>query len=103
MSINFTAFTHTGCALCEIVQVSPEVITKKGLLPMIEINLDLVDSEVRFQPQVSFHAIVVGIAVREPCDVTTVAPPHPEVFHAKDSCHTVVPAKFKYCDECVSF
>lgn len=36
----------------EPAQVSPEVIAKKGLLPMIEINLDLVDDEVRFQPQV---------------------------------------------------
>lgn len=29
------------------------MIAKKGLLPVIEINLDLVDNEVRFQPQVS--------------------------------------------------
>lgn len=32
--------------------MSPEVIAKKGLLPVIEINLDLVGNEVRFQPQV---------------------------------------------------
>lgn len=36
-----------------VAQVSPEVIAKKGLLPVIEVNLDLVDNQVRFQPQVS--------------------------------------------------
>lgn len=43
---------YTACTFSGFLQVSPEAITKKGLLPVIEINLDLVDNEVRFQPQV---------------------------------------------------
>lgn len=44
---------------CQPVQVGPEVIAKKGLLPMIEVNLDLVDNQIRFQPQVSkLHHVV---------------------------------------------
>eukprot|EP00903_Cladosiphon_okamuranus_P006208 g6103.t2 len=42
-------------------QVSPDVIAKKGLLPVIEINLDLVDNEVRFQPQIGFASNGKGI------------------------------------------
>ncbi|CAN0161161.1 unnamed protein product [Scytosiphon promiscuus] len=51
------------CASLEYLldQVSPEVIAKKGLLPVIEINLDLVDSEVRFQPQIGFASNGKGI------------------------------------------
>lgn len=43
------------------VQVGPEVIAKKGLLPMIEVNLDLVDNQIRFQPQVSESHRVVSL------------------------------------------
>lgn len=46
---------------CKPFQVSPEAIAKKGLLPVIEINLDLVGNEVRFQPQVCNQPRKVGI------------------------------------------
>ncbi|CAM9107555.1 unnamed protein product [Discosporangium mesarthrocarpum] len=51
------------CASLEYLldQVDPDVIAKKGLLPMIEIKLDLVGDEVCFQPQVEFAANGKGI------------------------------------------
>lgn len=41
--------------------MGPEVVAKKGLLPMIEVNLDLVDNQIRFQPQVSESHHVVSL------------------------------------------
>lgn len=48
----FPEWVTLASAIAQLFKVSPDVMAKKGLLPVIEINLDLVDSEVRFQPQV---------------------------------------------------